>query len=302
MKKINPLGIHWLVLSRDWDEAGARRAIAEARRIGYDFIETPPTPPGSAVTRATRAALAEAGMGATVCLGLSADQDLTSANPEIRARGEAYLMDAVQTCAEIGGNMVSGITYSAFQKYLEPCTPQGRAHAVAAIARVAERAARHGIDIGLEVVNRYETNLLNTAAQALAFCRDTGRENVKIHLDSYHMNIEETDIARAILNAGDRIGFFHIGDSNRGYLGAGNIDFNPYFRALLAAGYTGPVSFESFSSTMISQPLLGILAIWRDTWEDGIDLAEHSFAFMQAQLKSSGEAEARALGLRHATA
>ena len=296
MKKTNPLGIHWLVLSKTWDAEGARHAIREARRIGYDFIETPPAPPEADITRITRDALAEAGLAATVCLGLSADQDLTSPDPEIRARGEAYLMEAVDTCARIGGFMVSGITYSAFQKYLAPCTAEGRATSVEAIRRVAERAQPHGIEIGLEVVNRYETNLLNTAEQALAFCRDTGMENVKIHLDSYHMNIEETDIGRAIRNAGDRIGFFHIGDSNRGYLGAGNIDFNPYFRALCEAGYAGPVSFESFSSTMIDQPLLGILAIWRDTWEDGRDLAEHSFEVMRALVKSGDEAHRRALG------
>lgn len=296
MRKINPLGIHWLVLSRTWDAAGARHAIREAKRIGYDFIETPPTPPESEATRVTRETLAETGMGATVCLGLSADQDLTSPDPAVRARGETFLKEAVDTCARIGGFMVSGITYSAFRKYLAPCPAEGRAAAVAAIRRVAEHALPHGIEIGLEVVNRYETNLLNTADQALAFCRETGMENVKIHLDSYHMNIEETDIPRAILNAGDRIGFFHIGDSNRGYLGAGNIDFNPYFRALFQAGYTGPISFESFSSTMIDQPLLGILAIWRDTWEDGRDLAEHSFAFMDALVKSAREAHRRAPG------
>lgn len=296
MRKINPLGIHWLVLSKDWDEAGARHAIREARRIGYDFIETPPTPPGSAVTRATREALAETGLGATVCLGLSADQDPTSLDDAVRARGEQFLNDAVDTCAEIGGFMVSGITYSAFQKYLVPCPPEGRAAAVEVIRKVARRAEPHNIEIGLEVVNRYETNLLNTAAQALDFCHATEMANVKIHLDSFHMNIEETDIPQAILNAGNRIGFFHIGDSNRGYLGAGNIDFNPYFRALFQSGYTGPISFESFSSTMITQPLLGILAIWRDTWEDGNDLAEHSFAFMEALVKSSREAHRRALG------
>lgn len=296
MTKINPLGIHWLVLAKTWDADGARHAIREAKRIGYDFIETPPTPPDSEVTRITRETLAETGLGAAVCLGLAADQDLTSADPAIRARGEAFLMEAVDTCALIGGSLVSGITYSAFQKYMLPCTPEGRAAAIATIARVAEHARPHRITIGLEVVNRYETNLLNTAEQALAFCRETGMDNVKIHLDSYHMNIEETDIAQAILHAGDRIGFFHIGDSNRGYLGAGNIDFNPYFRALFQAGYTGPISFESFSSTMIDQPLLGILGIWRDTWEDGRDLAEHSFTFMDALVKSAREAHRRALG------
>jgi len=296
MQKKNPLGIHWLVLVKDWDEAGARHAIREAKRIGYDFIETPPTPAGSSITRAARVALEETGLGATVCLGLAADQDPTSPNHETRRRGEEFLCDAVDTCAAIGGTIVSGITYSAFQKYVVPCPPEGRARAVSIIRRVADRAAAHGISIGLEVVNRYETNLLNTAKQAFDFCGDTGADNVVIHLDSYHMNIEETSVEQAILHAAERIGFFHIGDSNRGYLGAGNIDFNPHFRALMQAGYEGPISFESFSSSTISQPLLGILGIWRDTWEDGTDLAEHSLDFMRTQIKSAREAHRRALG------
>ena len=58
MRKVNPLGVHWLILSKTWDEAGARHAIREAKRIGYDFIETPPTPPDSGITRVTRDALA----------------------------------------------------------------------------------------------------------------------------------------------------------------------------------------------------------------------------------------------------
>lgn len=289
----NLIGIHWITLTSTWDEEGCRKAIAEAKRIGYSLIELPPLEPGAAITRFTRDRLAEAGLASTVGLGLSEEQDITSPDPEKRAAGEAFLSATVDMCAEVGATMISGITYSAFRKYMEPSTAEGRNHSIEVIRRVAEKGAKAGVSICLEVVNRYETNLLNTAAQATAFCRDVGLPNVKVHLDTYHMNIEETDVYQAIVDCGPHLGFFHVGETNRGYLGAGNIDFNPYFRGLAKAGYKGPVSFESFSSSTVSQPLLGILGIWRDVWEDGIDLAEHSFDFIQAHLKAAREVVAR---------
>ena len=100
------------------------------------------------------------------------------------------------------------------------------------LRRVGEKAAQHGITIGLEVVNRYESNVLNTAAQAVAFARRVALPNVKVHLDTYHMNIEEADIESALIDTGAMLGYFHIGESGRGYLGAGNIDFDRVFRGL----------------------------------------------------------------------
>src|SRR5207249_357107 len=83
-----------------------------------------------------------------------------------------------------------------------------------------DRAAQHGITIGLEVVNRYETNVLNTAAQAVAFAKRVALPNVKVHLDTYHMNIEEADLESALIDTGAMLGYFHIGESGRGYLGS----------------------------------------------------------------------------------
>jgi len=96
------------------------------------------------------------------------------------------------------------------------------------------------VTINLEIVNRFESNLLNTAAQGLAFIRDAGSDNIYLHLDTFHMNIEEADPAQAILLTGDRLGYFHVGESHRGYLGSGTIDFPKTFDALVAAVPSSP--------------------------------------------------------------
>jgi D-psicose/D-tagatose/L-ribulose 3-epimerase len=103
------------------------------------------------------------------------------------------------------------------------------------------------------------------------------------------MNIEESDIASAIRDTGDYLGYFHTGDSHRGYMGSGSIDLAQVFRALVASGYEGPIAFESFSSRVVGQPLEGILGIWRNLWEDGQDLAAHALMYTRAQLKSAQE-------------
>ena len=131
---------------------------------------------------------------------------------------------------------------------MPPSRPRaGASNSIAAIGRTAEVAKAAGVDLVLEIVNRFESNLLNTTAQGLDFIAATGSDHVRLHLDTFHMNIEEANPAAAIRLAGDRIGYFHIGESNRGYLGDGVIDFDPIFDALLDIGYASDITFESFS-------------------------------------------------------
>lgn len=154
---------------------------------------------------------------------------------------------------------------------------------VAVLTRVADKAQAAGVALSLELVNRYETNLMNTVRQGLAYIRDTGADNIYLHIDTFHMNIEEDDIGQAIRLAGDRIGYFHVGESNRGYLGSGSIDFAAAFDALVAIGYDKVISVEAFSTPGCGDWLKAICAIWRENWTDSDAFAHTSLAFMQAQ-------------------
>jgi len=290
---MNKLGVHALVWVGGWSHDECERAIAQTAEIGFDLIEIPALDPASIDTAFTRKMLDKYRLGTTLSLGLDASTDISSGDRDQQARGEARLMQVLSVARDIGATHVCGILYSAFQKYFEPPTEAGIAGSVEVLRRIGEAAAQHGITIGLEVVNRYESNVLNTAAQAVAFARRVALPNVKVHLDTYHMNIEEADIESALIDSAAMLGYVHIGESGRGYLGAGNIDFDRVFRGLAKAGYEGPITFESFSSTVVNQQLSGILAIWRNLWEDSADLARHAKGFIEHGLKAAREAHAR---------
>lgn len=291
---MNKLGVHALVWEAGWSHEECARAIARTAEVGYDFIEAPALDPSLIDVDFTRRELERNGIGINFSLGLDFDSDISSGDREKGRRGRAKLEQAVAVCRDCGGGYVGGILHSAFGKYMQPATSEGIAQSVDILRRVAETAAKSDVTLVLEVVNRYESNVLNTAAQAVEMCKRIGAPNVKVHLDVYHMNIEESDIPSAIVETGDHLGYFHTGDSHRGYMGSGSIDLAGVFRALVRSGYQGPITFESFSSRVVGQPLEGILGIWRNLWEDSHDLASHALMYTRAQLKAAQEAQRQA--------
>ncbi|MFC7327190.1 sugar phosphate isomerase/epimerase family protein [Marinactinospora rubrisoli] len=276
----NPLGVHALVWAGDWSPESARYAIEQTAAAGFDLIEIPLLDPSTVDPDLTRKLLDRHGLSAGTSLGLSADTDVSSTDPEVVARGRRVLADALAVTRDIGCGYFGGVIFSALRKYGAPPDERGRANAVETIAGLAEQARASGITIGLEIVNRYETNILNTTEEALAFRSEVGADNVVLHLDTYHMNIEEPGFAEPVRQAGEHLGYVHIGESHRGYLGRGTIDFPEFFAALVAAGYTGPITFESFSSAVVHPSLSNDLAVWRNLWSDGADLARHARRFI----------------------
>jgi len=286
---MNKLGVHALVWEAGWGHDECARAIANSASVGYDFIEAPALDPASIDIDFTRRTLEKHGIGINFSLGLDAESDISSGDVEKARRGKLKLEQAIAVARDCGATHVCGILHSAFQKNTIPTTADGVAMAVEVLQQVAETAAMSGITLGLEVVNRYESNVLNTASPGVELCKRIGAPNVKVHLDVYHMNIEESDVPSAIKSTGEYLGYFHTGDSHRGYMGSGTIDLAAVFRALVSSGYAGPITFESFSSRVVGQPLEGILGIWRNLWEDGHDLATHALMYTRAQIKAAQE-------------
>ncbi|MFT3974799.1 MAG: sugar phosphate isomerase/epimerase family protein [Amaricoccus sp.] len=290
----NKLGVHAFVWEHGWSKEQATSAINQTAEAGFDFIEAPSLDPSSIDPAVTVKLLEAAGIGIAFSMGLDFESDISSGDPEKEKRGKALLLDAISVCRDCGGKSIGGILYSGFGKYYEQPTAHGIRRSADILREVAGVAAKSDINLCLEVVNRYETNICNTAAQGVEMCKLVGAPNVKVHLDVYHMNIEESDMASAIIDAAPHIGYFHTGDSHRGYLGSGSIDLQAAFRAIVRAKYEGPITFESFSSRVVGQPLEGILGIWRNLWEDGMDLATHALMYTKAQLKAAHEVERQA--------
>ena len=284
------LGIHSFVSTGGQTQQGLEDALEKSAQHGYRTIEFAYLRPElfdlDRLARKAQSLDMEIG----VTMGLPRDKDVSSTDADTVKAGKLMLADAVRAVRDIGGNKLGGILYSAHTKYDRQPTPDGWKNSVEAIAETAEIASDAGVDIVLEVVNRFESNLLNTTAQGLKFLEDTGRDDVRLHLDTFHMNIEEANPAAAIRLADDRLGYFHIGESNRGYLGDGVIDFDRIFDALLDIEYQRDIVFESFSAAVVDESLTRACAIWRDTWTDNDPLAAHAKGFIDQKM---AEAERR---------
>jgi D-psicose/D-tagatose/L-ribulose 3-epimerase len=283
----NPLGVHALVWVGDTSPESVEFAIAKTKETGYDLLEISLHDSLNLDVEAARRQLTEAGLQIACSRGLAFDADVSSDDPAVVARGEQLLHDSLHITAGLGGTHFTGALYSALGKYGRPLSEAGRRNVVTVLKGLAKGARDRGMTLGLEICNRYETNVINTARQALALADDIGEDNVLIHLDTYHMNIEEDDLVRPVRDVGDRLGYVHIGENHRGYLGSGHLDFTSFFHALADIGYTGPITFESFSSAVVAAGLSNDLAIWRNLWDDGEDLARHARAFMANQLAAA---------------
>ena len=284
VKKRLEFGGHALVWAGDWSAAGARAAISGAARSGYEYVEIALLDPWRVDTAMTRDLLAEYGVRAHASLGLSPTTDVTSTDPAIIAKGDELLRKATDVLHELGGTELCGVLYCSLGKYPGPASKANRANSVAAMQRLCDYAGDKGINVNFEVVNRYETNIMNTGIEGLAFLDEVNRPNAYIHLDTYHMNIEEDGMEKSVLAAGDRLGFVHIGESHRGYLGSGNVDFDTFFKALKKINYQGPITFESFSSAVVDPALSNTLCVWRNLWSDSDDLASTALAFMKERI------------------
>ena len=283
----NPIGVHALVWVGDTAPASVQYAIEQTKNVGFDLLELSLHDAVHLDVMAAHDQLKAAGLQVVCSRGLAFTADISSDDLTVVAKGEALLLESLEVTQALGGTYLTGALYSALGKYSAPLTTAGRRNVVNVLHNLAVEAQTKGMSLGLEICNRYETNVINTARDALRLADDIGDDNVTIHLDTYHMNIEEDDLVRPVYDVGDRLGYVHIGENHRGYLGSGHLDLTGFFHALADIHYTGPITFESFSSAVVSPTLSNDLAIWRNLWDDGGDLARHAHAYMEGMIQAS---------------
>jgi D-psicose/D-tagatose/L-ribulose 3-epimerase len=283
----NPLGTHVQVWEGSWTPEAVRRAAAGAAAAGYAFLELPVRAPHTVDAEAIARILDAAGLTCTASFIHTPATDIAGDDADIAATGEALMIEALAKARDLGATRVVGAWHSSLAKHDRPRTPTGRQRAVDILSRVASRARDMGLVMCCEAINRYESNFINTAAQALALIDAIGADNLFVHLDTFHMNIEEADAAAAIRACGRRLGYLHVAENDRGYLGTGSIDFAAIFRALADVGYDGPIALEVFSAAVVEPDHSARLAIWRETWSDSADMARHAHAFLNSQLETA---------------
>lgn len=239
------LGIHAMAWCKNWDNT-ALYTIDRVKAMGLDFIEIPLISLEGFDVKATRDKLRAAGLEAvTSTLIINPEHDITNFDPKVRAAGTDYLKQCVQYTSEIGANFFSGVIYGLHLKS-HPARPSEELIQMVAVQlkEVARYAGELGVTIGIEPINRHETFMVNTCKQALALKHMIGEPNVKIHLDTYHMNIEEKSLAGAVRDAGKDLGHIHLNENDWGIPGTGHLDWDGVFRALREIDYKGYASLE----------------------------------------------------------
>ena len=270
--------IHAAVWGPDWSTRGIRPALDAAGRIGYDHVVVPLRrfedidPDG--LSREFR----ERGLAPLNTCGLSPDRDIGSAEPAIRERGVQHLLKAVALARDMGSAQIGGVLYGPLGKAAQPLAPDVFARAAEGIHHVARKAQAAGVRLALEVVNRYETPLLYNTARGLDFLRAVAHPNVSLHLDTFHMSIEEAAPFDAIGAAVPTLGYFELDQSHRGAAGEGSLDLVTWCRAAAGAGYRGIVGVEAFSRQRLAPDHANALAIWQERFEEGDKVAAE---FMQ---------------------
>ncbi|SMC48995.1 sugar phosphate isomerase/epimerase [Rhizobium sp. RU36D] len=284
---MSKIGVHSFVWSAGSSRADLEKALESSHSLGFNLIEFSYLDPAQVDVAWLAGRLQALKLDVAISMGLPPEGDLSSEDPAVVAKGIDILDRAVALVRDLGGEKLAGILSSAHGKQEHALTRKGWDNSVTALSKVADRAKSSGVTLNLEVVNRFESNMLNTAAQGLAYIRDTGASNVFLHLDTFHMNIEEADVGLAIRHAADKIGYVHIGESHRGYLGTGTIDFAAIFDALVAIGWDDYVTFESFSTAIVDKDLSLKTAIWRNLWNDNVALARHARQFIELGMETA---------------
>lgn len=270
------LGMHFSLWAPTWTRESAEPAVAEAARYGLQVIEIPLLNPGAVDVGHARSLLTDHGITASASLCLPPDR---MAQDKPQAATE-FLIPALEVARAMGCKFLGGVTYSALgYRSGKPPTQQEYDNIANALRPVARRAADFGMQLGIEPCNRYETHLINTAEQAMQMLERIGEPNVVIHLDTYHMNIEEKGLAHGFAVAGKRSNYVHVSESDRGVPGTGTVDWEAAFAALAAGGFQGDLVMESFVS--IPPELAGALAVWRPVARDRQEVLEQGINFLR---------------------
>ena len=284
---MNKIGVHALTFIGDIENTSVENCLSKAAKIGYDVMELPLLNPDALDTEFVSKAYEKFNLEPTVSLGLSYKTDIASEDLDRVKAGRELLFKALDKTIDVGSSNLCGVIHSALQKNDAPRTDAGYANSLSVIRDLAEKANKNNVTLSLEVVNRYETNIMNTAQEALNYINDLGVSDVKVHLDTYHMNIEENNYSEPIKKIGnDKLGMFHFGENHRGYLGSGHINFEETFKSLKDINYSGIITFESFSSEVVDPVLSNTLAVWRNLWSDSEDLASEALKFIKNGLGS----------------
>jgi len=249
-----------------WTESFGPESFGLLPRIkeaGLDGIEVGMVAPTAVPTSAIRKDLAKAGLECTACSVIPKGLSLIAADADIRRKARSHIEDCLGATAEMGGRLLCGPLYSPVGYFSGQRRTTDEWHrAVEGWQEIAPVAAKLGVQVAIEPLNRFETYFLNTVEDAARLCDEIGSPSVGILADTFHANIEEKSIGPALRSAGRHLKHIHSCENDRGIPGSGNVNWPEFFATIKSIRYDGWLVIESFGFSL--GELSAAASIWRD--------------------------------------
>jgi len=280
---MNVFGLHTFAIAPVWDLDLIEPQMERLKGLGIGLLEIPLLRPEEIDTKRTRAFAERWNVELIPSLGLPASLDV-AARPD---EALAFLEPAFGVCEAVGSAALGGVTYGTIGK------TSGRAPTTQEIdgmcrflARAANAAKAHGLKLGIEPCNRYETHLINRGIDAAKIIERVGADNIFIHLDTYHMHIEEESFEAGFRAAAPYLGYVHVSEANRGVPGRGMLNWAACMKAIAAIGYTGAITLESMNHVDVD--IAGGLAVWRPVADNPDDVIGVGLPFLREEARKAG--------------
>ena len=279
------IGVNTWVWVAPLTDSDVKELVPKVAQAGFDWIEFPLEEIGGFDYEAARAIVRDHGLGVSGCVAMGPDRDLIHEDAAIRENGMRYIHDAINATEALGATNLVGPIYSAVGRTWQQ-SAEDRARdldtLVANLIKLCSYAGEHGVVLGIEPLNRFETSFINLADQAIEVVDRVNHPACKIMLDTFHMNIEEKSLGEAIRKTGPRLVHLHACENDRGAPGSGNVTWNEVAQALGDINYDGPVVIESFTAKVKS--IARAAAIWRSLADSQDALAVDGLAFLRGLL------------------
>ena len=257
--------------------------LKDFKDMGFDGVEISLQNEGDLDYSRTLQALKDNGLECcSLCGAFGKGRDLRGTVEEQKT-AKAFIRMAINACRALESDVLAGPLYSEVGRARME-TPDARKKqwdtVVANLREVCRYAEEQGVYLAVEVMNRFATDFLNTCADGLKLLDAVGSKMLKLHLDTFHMNIEEKSLCSAILDAGANLYDFHVADNDRGTPGTGTIDWKSVRDALLRIRYDRFVVIESFTPQVLING--SVASIWRPVAKSNTDLARNGVRFLKA--------------------
>ena len=247
--------------------------------IGFDGVEISLLGMDQYKARSLNKVIKDFKLEVTCSDGLSISADITSTDKDVVAKGEEHLRWGIETASLLGSHYLAGVIYSPWGVF-DPKNKKNRFDRSAlALSKLDKILIQNDVNLGIEAINRFETDLINTADEAISLAKASKSQNIGVLLDTFHLNIEEKDSKSAIIKAGNNLKHFHISENDRGVPGSGHIPWNEVKAGLKSINYNNWIVAEMFVSS--GNPASSDLNIWRDIEQNQTKAAEEALNFMR---------------------